>query len=326
MISLIILYLQASYTIIWKQCSELPVKMHRGKVSVINGKVYYGGGKTDANEMYTVYCYNPSQDDWNTLPPLPVRLFGLGEVSGKLVAVGGRRKSDDKIADEVYTYDEYSLQWKQIVPPIPTARWLPGVLSLNSALIVAGGFTSSGISSNIVEIFQHKTSQWYKTDPLLAPKVCCDVSLASIENTCYVLRGSTDRSCLNQVQCASIHDLLCRALPTDHNGTVCSSSSDIQSAWKTLPNTLTYAPTSATLAGNLLAIGGNETHKGEVNKKEVYTYSPSTRSWIYVSDLPASRSCTAVAVLSSREILVIGGRGESDFVNTVYNGTIRLKI
>ena len=146
--------------------------MHRGKVSVINKKVYYGGGKTDdTNNMYTVYCYDPSQDYWSSMPPLPIRLFGLGEIGGKLVAVGGKLKTDDEIADVVYTFDECSLQWKQTVPPMPTARWLPGILSHNSALIVAGGFVPPGNTTNIVEIFQHDTlnSQWYKTEPLLTP-------------------------------------------------------------------------------------------------------------------------------------------------------------
>ena len=82
------------------------------------------------------------------------------------------------------------------------------------------------------------------------------------------------------------------------------------------------------LAGNLLAIGGKETSSyGGAKKKEVYMYSPSTNSWIYISDLPAPRSETAVAVLSSTEILVIGGRSDGDSrVNTVYKGTLHLKL
>ena len=77
------------------------------------------------------------------------------------------------------------------------------------------------------------------------------------------------------------------------------------------------------LAGNLLAIGGNETSKGEADMKEVYMYSPSTKSWIYISDLPAPRAGPAVAVLSSTEILVIGGWNDGR-KNTVYKGTLHL--
>ena len=65
--------------------------------------------------------------------------FGLGQVNGKLVAVGGEKKSDFRATNEVYTYDERSRKWKQTIPPMPTARYSTGVLSLQSALVVAGG-------------------------------------------------------------------------------------------------------------------------------------------------------------------------------------------
>jgi N-acetylneuraminic acid mutarotase len=80
------------------------------------------------------------------------------------------------------------------------------------------------------------------------------------------------------------------------------------------------------LVGKLLAIGGNErTGLGGAAMKEVYMYSPSTNSWIYISDLPAPRSITTAAVLSSTEILVIGGWDGGSRVNTVCKGILYLK-
>ena len=83
--------LQAHIT--WKQCTELPINFCNGKTIVIDGKVYCGGGLTDEKE-FIVYCYNISLDKWTTLLPLPVKWFGLGQVNGQLVAVGGKKKSD----------------------------------------------------------------------------------------------------------------------------------------------------------------------------------------------------------------------------------------
>ena len=292
------------------------MRMSTGKTTVINGKVYCGGGVTgddDDDDEYIVYCYDPSQDKWTTLPPLPVRWFGLGQVNGKLVAVGGWKKSTGNRTNEVYTYDERSQKWKQTIPPLPTARQSPGILSLQSALVVAGGYKSTFII--VVEIFKPDTSQWYRTDPL--PMGCNHVSLVAIGNICYAL-GGWNGSHLNQALYASVDDLLGNAVPA--NQTTHSGSSDTQSAWKTLPNTPTYLPAAAVLAGNLLAIGGKETSGiGGAAMKEVYMYSPSTNSWIYISDLPTPRSCTAVAVLSSTKVLVIGGRA-------VYKGTLHRKL
>ena len=117
-----------------------------GRTVVINGKVYCAGVTGfDATE-YIVYCYDPSQDEWSTLLPLPVKYFGLGQVSGKLIAIGGQKKNNHVPTNLVYTYDEDSQKWRQRIPPMPTAREFPGVLSLHSALVVAGGSTSSCVA------------------------------------------------------------------------------------------------------------------------------------------------------------------------------------
>ena len=268
------------------------------------------------SDNYIIYCYDPSQDKWTTLPPLPVKWFGLGQVNDKPVAVGGV-KSGDQPSSEVYTYDERSRKWKQTLPPMPIAKHSPGVLSLQSALVVAGGRKIFIKYRGAVEIFKPDTSQWNRTDPL--PTACHSMSLVAIGNTCYAL-GGYDGSYLNQALYASVDDLLRNAVPA--NQTTHSDSSDTQSVWKMLPNTPTYWPAAAVLAGKLLAIGGNETSEGGAPKKEVYMYSPSTNSWIYISDLPAPRSHTAVAVLSSTRVLVIGGWGGRERVNTVYQGTL----
>ena len=239
--------LQASIT--WKQCNELPTTYSAGKSIVINSKVYCGGGAADdENDEYIVYCYDPSQDNWTTLPPLPVKWFGLGQVNGKLVAVGGAKKSK---SNEVYTFNERSQKWKPTIPYMPTARRSIGIMTLQSALVVAGGNTPPLYYSDTVEIFKPDTSQWCRTDPL--PTACHDISLMTTGNTCYAL-GGYNGSHLNQALHASVDDLLHNAVPA--NQITHSGSSDTQSAWKTLPNTPTYRPAAAMLAGNLLAIGG----------------------------------------------------------------------
>ena len=270
-------------------------------------------------DMHTVFCYDPIPNKWTTLPPLPIRYFGLGRVNGTLVAVGGLKKGEDS-SNEVYKYDERSRKWKQTIPPMPTARCFPGVMSRQFALVVAGGYTSSSSYSAAVEIFKPDTSQWYRTDPL--PTACCNVSIVAIGNTCCVLGGYKHPSNLNQALYATNDDLLHNAVPV--NQITHSGSCDTQSAWKTLPNAPTYRPAAAVLAGNLLAVGGKEMPEGGVDKGEVYMYSPSINSWLYISDLPAPRSNSTVAIWSSTQVMVIGGQGKDTRVNTVCVGTFTI--
>ena len=315
--------MQASIT--WKRCASLPYYSGYGKVLVIDGKVYYGGGHNSNLEdecEYIVYCYVTSEDRWSSLPPLPVSKFGMGQVNGKIVTVGGVK---NETTNEIYTFMEQKQKWKQIIPPMPTPRNSPGVLSLPASLIVAGGCTELHYCTSAVQIFKPNLSQWYTTDPLPTPCNC--ISLASTGNMCYALGGfSSTQLDLNHALYASVDELLVNAVPANHT---CSETQST-SSWKALPNTPNYGPTSGVLDGNLLAIGGTDaafSSTSTVVNKKIYLYSPSTNSWIYISDLPAPRYNAAIAVLSSTEILVIGGLNDYNkyAVNTVYKGTLHLK-
>ena len=209
---------------------------------------------------------------------------------------------------------------------MPTGRGGPSVISLPSALIVAGGYAEDGYI-NTVEIFKLDTYQWYVTDPL--PISCSNMAAYSIgEDTCYLLGGYTPAwRCINNAFSASSDDLLRNATAvTISADTASSSSSRYQqsgSAWKILPDTPNYQPTVATvLTDTLVAMGGWETQQGRVAKTEVHMYSPSTNSWVYVGDLPAPRAVTTAAVLSPNELLVIGGWDGNERVKTIYRGTL----
>ena len=292
------LHPQAKIT--WEPCSDLPVGMYRAQTVVIRDKVYYGGGLAGDDDNYRVFCYSPSEDTWTTLPPCPVRWFGLGQVRGKLVTVGGRKKSDRKITNEVYEFDEVAQTWKPSIPPMPTARHSLAVLSHHSALIVAGGLTGH-TSTTAVEVFREETSQWHTTEPL--PFRWQDASSLLINNRWYLLGGAAEgEGYSNRALCAHVDLLLQRALDgnrafTDSNGTV----------WEVLPNTPLYAPAAATFGTSLLAVGGTTTSRYFNPQVTVDVYFPCTNTWIHISDLPAPLGWAATAMLSPTELLVIGG-------------------
>ena len=298
--------------------------MYRAKATVINGKVYCAGNTPIFVDNYVIYCYDPTADKWMTLEPLPVRHFGLGQLCGRVVAVGGKNQDTGRAANEIYTYSERNKMWTKEIPAMPTARDSPGVLSLQSTLLVAGGCDSKGAYTDVVEIFKQSTLQWYVTDG--TPTVHSNISLCVIGDTCYAVGGYKKSTYSDLALQASVSDLLRKAVPADQSSPQ-DDDSDKKSAWTALPYyTPTYQPSAAVLAGNLLVVGGKETSEGGEDKKEIHSYSVSTNSWIYIGDLPAPRYGAAVAVLSSPEIefLVIGGLcGQA--MDTVYNGTLHFK-
>ena len=93
--------------------------MNSGSATIINEKVYYGGGLTASLSKDSdiadniVYCYDPMLDQWISLPPLSIKCFGLGQVNDELVATGGVQKyGKSEIQAVVYTYHEQSQQWR----------------------------------------------------------------------------------------------------------------------------------------------------------------------------------------------------------------------
>ena len=292
------------------------------KAVVIRDRVYCGGGFADADDdQFRVFCYSPSEDTWNTLPACDVHWFGLGQVRGKLVTVGGRKKSYGEITNEVYEFDEMAHSWKHSIPPMPTARHSPAVLSHHSTLTVAGGSTGYTRTA-VVEVFREETSQWHTTEPLPFRWRC--PSSVLISNRWYLLGGAVEGELFsNRAVCAHIDLLLQKALHRDQASTDRDSTNN--SAWEVLPNTPHYAPAAATFGASLLAVGGTTTSKRPSNPQTaVHVYSPCTNAWIHISDLPAPRVGTATAMLSTTELLVIGGWNNGR-QNSVYKGLLRIE-
>jgi hypothetical protein len=303
----------------WKSCANLPDALSTGMGTVIDDCIYC---YFSAYNSYLIYCYDPAQDTWTTLPPLPVKWIGLGQINEKLVTVGGFTR-DNQTTNKLYTYNKISCIWEQTFPPMPTARRSLGVLCIQSAFLAVGGILDEDdIFTDAVEILKLDVMQWYRCKAAQIPVGCRYVSLVAIGNICYIVGGSygfhENTRFLNQALYASIDDLL------DSTVAASESSSHSGTIWKSLPDTPRHVPTAAVLAGRLLAIGGGDQPRGGADTKEVYMYSDTAKCWMYISDLPAPRSDMIVVALSATEIFVIGGYNEEP-VNTVYKGTLQIE-
>ena len=235
------------------------------------------------------------------------------------------------ITNELYTYKERDRKWRQKIPPLPTARFDPGVLSLQSALVVAGGEIEDMTYTEAVEVLRvgerPDVLQWCKTDPL--PVACSKISMVITDDKCYAIGGHKVPSYLNHALFASVENLLSNAMPVDQtNSTSNGGNAENELACKTLPNTISFNPATAILAGNIFSLGGWGDSAGGDRKKNVYVYSSSIDSWIYIgaSDFPVPLACAIVAVVSCSQIIVIGGIGRDGIVKTVYSGMLTVDL
>ena len=287
-----------------------------------------GGDTTSDDDAHLVFQYDPASDEWTTLPPSPVLFFGLEQLSGELLTVGGVHVTDG-VTGKVYHYKPESQEWEEFLQPMPTARAGLTVISTQSALIACGGVTcvSGGkvLPCSTVEVYTTETSQWHTTDPLPFP--CKYMSSATINNTGYLLGGvTTDDKITQTVLYAPVASLIQRATSHPQQSASAARPDSTSSAWKTLRDTPLVTSAAASLGGTLLAVGGY--NDPEETLPAVHVYSPTTSTWIRVEsgDLPESRYlCTAIK-LSANRLLVIGGLDQDKILNTVFLGSFTIGI
>ena len=287
---------------------------------------------------YNVLKYDTKSDQWSILSPCPAMNFGLGQLSGKLIAVGGCAEIEtlsgilgscgineiNQGIANVYTYNEENQQWENVIPPMRTPRALPNVVSCGAIFAAFGG-----IGKNmLVEVFKSKKKgKWFTAAPL--PEACAYMQVAVVNDRCYLGGGGlfiSNRSLMR----ASLPSLF-----QSHMLPYCQTSSEAPSAsvWTKLPDMPHYGSALASMGEVLVALGGckypisSDSPSSSSCKDDIHVYCPSTGSWIKIGCLPQACFSATAERLPSGELLLIGGTN-SQCNNTMdtYVGTLQLHV
>ncbi len=155
-----LLPLQPQTRLQWRRCADLPVEMTGAQAVLVGGNVCIGGGDTVGNN-HLLFQYDRGRDGWDSLPPCPVRWFGLGQFKGHIITVGGRTHGGD-ITNILHRYEEESQTWEEYLRPMPTPRQSLSVitrLTTQSAIIACGGLDSRWQVCATVEVYTDETDQ-----------------------------------------------------------------------------------------------------------------------------------------------------------------------
>ena len=167
---------------------SFPLVCVSAQAIVIDGIVYVGGGACDNDANNCIVCsYHLVDDKWSTLPPSPVKYFGVGQVSGQLVLVGGWKVSTRKVTRDVHVFTSESQQWETSIPAMPTARRGLTVVSHSTVLVACGGSDDSVTPLPTVELYSSESSQWYQCPPLPFPRGW--MSSVTIGDICFLIGG-----------------------------------------------------------------------------------------------------------------------------------------
>ena len=295
----------------------MPVRMWAAKTTVINGMVYVGGKLIDDDGHENLLCkYDPGKDEWNTLPPVPVKRFGIGKLNGKLVVVGGR--GGEGVTGDLHVFEEDTQQWIRSIPPMPIGLVASTVVSHSSSLVVCG--TPDRTSSAVVLVYNSQSSQWHLAAALPLTFDSTYSSAVVVNDTYYIAAGSDcfieqkNSSSSPAVFSLPLSTLLDPNAPQD------------PSVWQRMPDTPCHMSHLAVTGGCLLALGGllprnniltniwqalSKTSKATNFEfsTAVHAFCPATPScsWVKIGDLSAVHYGPAITTLSSGELFIAGG-------------------
>jgi N-acetylneuraminic acid mutarotase len=145
----------------WTVKSPMPTPRDHLSSAVIGENIFVlGGRQPDIGPLFkdlnSNERYDPVNDTWHTLDPVPTNRSGLAAEShdGKVYVFGG--ESTKKTFDNNEAYDPKTNSWTSL-PPIPSPRHgLTAIAVDDKIYVIAGGPEPGGAGSDTNEIFHIK--------------------------------------------------------------------------------------------------------------------------------------------------------------------------
>ena len=275
----------------WRDRGKAPFRLCRG-AAVVDGNVAYF-----IHRDSQACSFNSSTRMWRNLPQCPYYYEGssIAVLRGLLTTIGGREDSLGIVAgNKLFSImNDEDQKWVEHFPPMPTKRSHTATVTTKQHLIVAGGYSGSITELDTVEMMDIQTLVWSTVASLLHPYSMTSATICG--DHLYMLGGCERYSDhTKSVLTCSLTKLL-----------QSSSERPCDSVWHRITDVPVRQSTCAAVNGELVAVGGADA----VGKSTaaVHKYNPTTDSWDIISNMPIARSYCLVAVLTTNEMMVVGG-------------------
>ena len=254
--------------------------------AVVHGNTAY------FSQGYSVYSYTLSQNKWTQLKLCEYQYFSMAVVNNQLTTIGGQRGGAVTNTLLCLSRSSSEMKWKELLPPMPTARVGSAAVTTPTHLIVAGGGTALvGGSSSVVETLDTNTLQWSSVSS--SPEALQFPNMTLCNKQLYLSQHSKIFSC-------SVEELFNSCKPASTN-----SSDSVWTKLEDIP--VPYYANLTTLRGQVLAIGGCDRYGTPT--EAIHQYNSSTYSWTVIGEMPTPRDWPLVVVLPSHELIVVGRLG-----------------
>ena len=191
----------------WRDGPRAPFPTFGASVAVSREVAYFH----DAVSNSKVLMYNSMTEQWTVLPECPKMFFSIAVVNGLLTAVGGQ-KSLTAPTKSLLNLSQQKRQlltqekWIEQFPPMTYYHNNPVVATINTSLIVAGGWGPDKEKA-AVEVMDTETSRWSTVASL--PHPLTQAAAAICGGRMYIGSGITSGSVWTKsVLVCEVRDLL----------------------------------------------------------------------------------------------------------------------
>ena len=284
---------------------DMPVGAVSLGATIHNSKVYISAAYKE--ESGKVVCpalvYSTDEHKWNTLPEQQ-RSSAIAVVNDHITLIGGFEVSTGNVTNTLSWYEEEG-QWKQVLPPMPTGRSRPAIISHDNLLLVTGGVAENGSTVlNTTDVLDLTTMKWATPEGLDLPVPLWRHHLALCGEYLYLVGGDMVRHVQSPKDSNS---QAWRVQWSDVKQTAAPQHSQPQrGVWTRIADPPTLHPTAVSCGGTLYTVGGITRDAKPISI--VYTYITARNQWVSVGDMSVRRADHCAVPLSSTSMFVAGGQ------------------
>ena len=284
---------------------DMPMGAASCGATIHNSKVYISAIGRDGHgkPVSPVLVYSTNEHKWRKLPEQ--QLFAtIAVANNHITLIGGRDVSTGMITNTLSTWYEEKGRWKQVLPPMPTRRSRPAVISHDNLLLVIGG-VAEDVSTvlNTTDVLDLTTMKWATPEGLNLPVPLFRHYLVLCGEYLYLVGGATVYPSQSS---EDDNSQVWRAKWSDVKQTAALQHFQLQrGVWTRIADPPTLSPTPVSCGGTLYTVGGQTGNDKPIST--VYAYITARNQWVSVGDMSVGRLFHCAVPLSSNSIFVAGG-------------------
>jgi len=185
----------------WTRVVSMPVPLNHAAATAYKGRVYVVGGYSSrtalADEVATLYRYNPTRDRWRRLPSMRIArgALAVGVIGGRLYAAGGASSTGDH--NELEIYDLKRRRWHR-GPAMTVARdHLAGAVAGGRFYALAGRAPPHG-NFDVLEAYDPRKRRWRTLPPMQKPRG--GIGAATVDGRIVVAGGEEPAGTIKEVE------------------------------------------------------------------------------------------------------------------------------